>query len=518
MNIESTYGYRPGGYHPVHLDDKFHNGRYTVVNKLGHGTYAVVWLVYDSQIGRYAALKICAANLERFKSRVSDEIAVVKHLQHVCAQSRQSPDENDEGNNHVVQIFDIFTHEDQTGHICVSKLGHGTYAVVWLVYDSQIGRYAALKICIANLECSKSRASDEIAVVKYLQHVRAQSSQSPDNDDEGNNHVVQISDIFTHKGPNGTHLCIVTEILGPNLADALFYIYREDPAPTGIAKRLAAQVAYGLRYLHKHGIVHGDLHIRNVLLYAPTIISSLSSQEHIEKVLGKPRRYIPQALEAQNAPAFDSESALNPHNPQISRSGSRIRSSHCPEVSASPELFFDNLHSPASDIWALVHLINYLFLRQYLFSEPASFSRAVMVLKLGKFPERWWRMWSGSANGSDTSASSDASESSDGSKFSEERWDWFDEDENWCSTKRKRPGKAVGGKWLMFPMQFPFEGEAEEDRAMVERILRKMTLYDIEKRATAAEVVELIPDRWMRDRPGEEGIDWPRIEDSDSEG
>lgn len=51
---------------------------------------------------------------------------------------------------------------------------------------------------------------------------------------------------------------------------------------------------------------------------------------------------------------------------------------------------------------------------------------------------------------------------------------------------------------------------------MVERILCKMTLYDIEKRATAAEVVELILDIWMRDRPGEEGVDWPMV-DSDSE-
>ncbi|KAE9391560.1 hypothetical protein BT96DRAFT_304017 [Gymnopus androsaceus JB14] len=69
---------------------------------------------------------------------------------------------------------------------------------------------------------------------------------------------------------------------------------------------------------------------------------------------------------------------------------------------------------------------------------------------------------------------------------------------------------------LCYPGQSSFEGEAEEDRAMVERILRKMTVYDIEKRATAAEVVELIPDRWMRDRPGEEGIDWPVMEDAES--
>ncbi|KAE9396114.1 hypothetical protein BT96DRAFT_922358, partial [Gymnopus androsaceus JB14] len=276
--------------------------------------------------------------------------------------------------------------------------------------------------------------------------------------------------------------------------------------------------------------------IGNVLLYAPTIISSSSSQEHIEKILRKPSRWIPQALKDQNATASGSESSLNPHSPQylvlpcledsfiemcfadpaslhvkicdfgesfiaVPGSSSRIRPSHCPDICASPELIFDNLLSPASDIWALANLINCLFLGQFLFLEPAPFSRAVMVLKLGKFPERWWKMWHGS-------------------KLSGERWDWFDKDEKWCSTKRNKPGK-VNGKWLMLPWQFPFEGEVEEVRAMVERILRKMTLYDIEKRATAAEVVELIPDSWMRDRPGEEGIDWPMVvsdSESDSEG
>lgn len=56
-----------------------------------------------------------------------------------------------------------------------------------------------------------------------------------------------------------------------------------------------------------------DLPIGNVLLYAPTIISS---QEHIEKILRKPCQYIPLALEDQNAPASDSKSCLNPHSPQ----------------------------------------------------------------------------------------------------------------------------------------------------------------------------------------------------------
>jgi hypothetical protein len=32
---EGSDGYKPGGYHPVHIGDKFNSGRYTVIEKLG---------------------------------------------------------------------------------------------------------------------------------------------------------------------------------------------------------------------------------------------------------------------------------------------------------------------------------------------------------------------------------------------------------------------------------------------------------------------------------------------------
>ncbi|KAF9065588.1 kinase-like domain-containing protein [Rhodocollybia butyracea] len=463
---ESIHGYRPGGYHPVHIGDKFHNGRYTVVN----------------------------------------------------------------------------------------KFGNGVYAVVWLVYDSETRRHAALKICVANREGSESRVSDETAVAQYLQQVR---NQQPDGDDEGSNHVIQIFDVFTHQGPNGTHLCIVTEIVGPNLADALSEMYIDNSPPTGIAKRIAAQIAYGLRYLHKHGIVHGDLHIGNVLLYCPTVISSFEDIEnekirkpclydpyrwagleppselsdHVPQYFVRPclaEEYIkecfanPASLHIKLCdfgesflvvpPSSDSQSKPSPNQKQFERT--RIRPSHCPVEYRSPELLFENLHSPASDVWALANLINFLLLRQYLFYN-SELSRAHMVLKLGKFPQRWWAIWSARIKGPTSSSGS--------INVSGERWDWFDENEKWCSKRLfsrndcEVEGSDCGNwlnlRWLWLP---GIEGEAEEERAMVEKILRKMTVYDIEQRATAAEVVELIPDNWMREDP-REAIRWPRDDDSDEE-
>ena len=44
---EKLWKYRPGGFHPVCLNDTFKNGRYKVRHKLGWGGYSTVWLAKD---------------------------------------------------------------------------------------------------------------------------------------------------------------------------------------------------------------------------------------------------------------------------------------------------------------------------------------------------------------------------------------------------------------------------------------------------------------------------------------
>jgi non-specific serine/threonine protein kinase len=41
--------YRPGKFHPVDLGDRFKNGRYRILRKLGYGAYSTVWLARDEQ-------------------------------------------------------------------------------------------------------------------------------------------------------------------------------------------------------------------------------------------------------------------------------------------------------------------------------------------------------------------------------------------------------------------------------------------------------------------------------------
>lgn len=60
-DVECLEEYKPGGYHPVHLGDRFHN-RYEVVHKLGHGTYSTIWLARDQWNNKLIAAKIGTAS------------------------------------------------------------------------------------------------------------------------------------------------------------------------------------------------------------------------------------------------------------------------------------------------------------------------------------------------------------------------------------------------------------------------------------------------------------------------
>jgi serine/threonine protein kinase len=58
--VEEISGYRPGGYHPIHIGDTLHQ-RYRVVDKLGWGGYSTIWLARDTTLSRYVAVKVCVA-------------------------------------------------------------------------------------------------------------------------------------------------------------------------------------------------------------------------------------------------------------------------------------------------------------------------------------------------------------------------------------------------------------------------------------------------------------------------
>ncbi|KDE85195.1 hypothetical protein AO1008_00556 [Aspergillus oryzae 100-8] len=68
-STESLEKYKPGGYHPIMIDDTLH-GRYRVVDKLDFGGYSTVWLARDNLLERYVAVKVGISNAVLQKTNI----------------------------------------------------------------------------------------------------------------------------------------------------------------------------------------------------------------------------------------------------------------------------------------------------------------------------------------------------------------------------------------------------------------------------------------------------------------
>ncbi|KAF2813400.1 kinase-like protein, partial [Mytilinidion resinicola] len=104
--VEDVAMYRPGGFHPVNLGDVLGH-KYKVINKLGNGGFATVWLARVLGEQRYVAVKIPRADSS------NREILILTYLQSVA--------------NHlnIANLLDTFTIAGPNGtHNClVSEAG-----------------------------------------------------------------------------------------------------------------------------------------------------------------------------------------------------------------------------------------------------------------------------------------------------------------------------------------------------------------------------------------------------------
>jgi len=79
----------------------------------------------------------------------------------------------------------------------------------------------------------------------------------------GKPYVMSLLDHFWINGPNGKHLCVVSQVGGPSIKQ-----FNDCPGQTSgtrrlraiIARKVALQAAQGLAYIHSTGTVHGGMY------------------------------------------------------------------------------------------------------------------------------------------------------------------------------------------------------------------------------------------------------------------
>ncbi|KAL8636104.1 MAG: hypothetical protein Q9228_006463 [Teloschistes exilis] len=302
-----------------------------------------------------------------------------------------------ENGYHPVNLQDEFK---DSRYRVIHKLGHGTFATVWLARDQIEGRYVALKISAV----SEAPTNNEINILQLL---AADNSQHP-----GKQHVVSLLDHFTHEGPNGTHACFVFPVLGPTFAHKSYA--HSGRFPVEFARKICYQMGEAIAYLHSSNVVHGDISNCNVLFKIKQFDEW--TEEEIYERLGKPKKEPltlwdggspgPEApkevVQAIDMGALDSQYLLDDivindlgAGYMVGTPWSRMTP---PESYCSPEIGFGEPCGQQSDIWSFGCVMFDVCYHCPLFTsgewttnQDNLFARMVEVF--GPFPARWWSCW-----------------------------------------------------------------------------------------------------------------------------
>ena len=150
------------------------------------------------------------------------------------------------GGFHPTHIGDQF---DNGRYRIFHKLGYGGLSTVWLARDEARKQLVSLKILTA--EASSRRCSE----LEIFREIGNGSTNYP-----GRHYVMSILDHFYFDGPNGSHLCLVSEFAGPSIRQMSFAPGKAAGSRRlrwDIAHNFARQTTEAVGFLHAAGIVHG---------------------------------------------------------------------------------------------------------------------------------------------------------------------------------------------------------------------------------------------------------------------
>ena len=235
---------------------------------------------------------------------------------------------------------------------------------------SRSARYVALKIL-------ESNGTDSQTELKILDAISKNTVQHP-----GRELIMMPLDSFYHRGPNGNHLCLVFEAMGPdavhvtqNFPPEVFSKRDRDSRalPIWMAKSVLRHGLLAIDFLHQCGIAYGDFQPGNLLLSIKDISSveeDSLSQGHMDgsvsqpllRLDGKEDRWAPKYL-AESMPLAEFVDFSPQLVVKLSDMGGAFFISdpparhNVPEGLRSPELLCGGKASSQQDIWSFGCLI-----------------------------------------------------------------------------------------------------------------------------------------------------------------
>ncbi|EMD59249.1 hypothetical protein COCSADRAFT_347787 [Bipolaris sorokiniana ND90Pr] len=269
------------------------------------------------------------------------------------------------------------------------KLGWGGYSTVWAARDTRNQTFVAIKIWVSE----PTHNSRELTALRAI--VTARSNRP------GYQYLMTMQDYFQIHGPNGTHDYIITERLGPSVANFLDGYSGSVRLPGRLAKTIAKQTLSSLSFLHEHKIAHADLHTRNLAFTLPT-----SHEQDLLQKLGEPetapvRQTDRQPLEPNQPIYFVRPTAypINPKTPLYLNQTHRLRPStlYIPLYYRAPEILFNNTLNHRVDLWSMGCVLFELITGQppfdtFLITPPILVSQ-MLEMSGDTLPDCWQKQW-----------------------------------------------------------------------------------------------------------------------------
>ncbi|KAH8788957.1 kinase-like domain-containing protein, partial [Diaporthe sp. PMI_573] len=316
-------------------------------------------------------------------------------------QPHEPPEDYRPGGLHPIALGDTF----QDGRFVIRhKLGFGGQATVWLAQDTRQSQWVSLKIKQSRISEGPLEQDPEVQALLAMEKHYASSDQRLSRC------FTRLLATFRISGPNGTHNCLVTELVGPCVSRVLraCTLFGETLRPDTVL-RASRRVLQAVNFAHHAGVVHGDISFGNV---AFTCDVALNGEEDIFVALGG------QPLTA----TYAGEKSLPPNMPRMLVKtadwdmwtdrdeedirlldwglafpvGQAVTTLPQPIDLRSPETFFCASIDFRHDLWRAGCVIYALYFQQSPFPfEHGSDAAFVgkMVSRLGPLPAEWHFLW-----------------------------------------------------------------------------------------------------------------------------